>query len=351
MIVRQALDPLFESLPIFLIGAGGIVRDAHLPAYRKAGYRVAGICDLDRGKADRIKENFPEVETVYDSLDEFLADWGGGPIVFDVAIPADGTLAVLEKLPYGAIVLMQKPMGETLSEAQTIMRLCEGKSLTAAVNFQLRYAPLALAARSIIGQGVIGDVFDMEIVVCVHTPWELWGFLANKPRVEILYHSIHYLDLVRSVLGEPAEVYASTLKHPLTPHLASTRSTIILDYDEFTQARIVSNHGHRYGLQEQQSYMKIEGTKGAIKAQIGVSLNYPAGMPDTFSFVSDRTGGRWTELKLSGNWFPDAFIGPMTELQRLAGGADSDKLQILRDNYETMRLVEIAYETSGSRRL
>ena len=37
--------------PIICIGAGGIMRDAHLPAYKKAGFRVAGIFDLDTARA------------------------------------------------------------------------------------------------------------------------------------------------------------------------------------------------------------------------------------------------------------------------------------------------------------
>ena len=38
--------------PIISIGAGGIVRDAHLPAYRKAGFPVVAITDLDQSKAE-----------------------------------------------------------------------------------------------------------------------------------------------------------------------------------------------------------------------------------------------------------------------------------------------------------
>ena len=32
--------------PIVLIGAGGIVKDAHLPAYKKAGFKVIGLSDI-----------------------------------------------------------------------------------------------------------------------------------------------------------------------------------------------------------------------------------------------------------------------------------------------------------------
>ena len=38
--------------PIVIIGAGGIVRDAHMPAYAKAGLTVSGVTDLDEGAVD-----------------------------------------------------------------------------------------------------------------------------------------------------------------------------------------------------------------------------------------------------------------------------------------------------------
>ena len=37
--------------PIVMIGSGGIVHDAHLPAYRKAGFPVAALVDVNREKA------------------------------------------------------------------------------------------------------------------------------------------------------------------------------------------------------------------------------------------------------------------------------------------------------------
>lgn len=345
MVVKQLIDPLREKLPIFIVGAGGIVRDGHLPAYRKAGFSVMGICDQIQEKAVRMKEDFPEIHKAYESIHQFVNEYPG-PVVFDVAVPASEALTVLSELPDGAVVLLQKPMGETLAEARAILKMCEQKSIIPAVNFQLRHAPFALAVRDMIASGALGEVFDVEIVVCVYTPWHLWDFLNKKPRVEILYHSIHYLDLIRSLLGEPDRIYASTVRHPSTPHLASTRSSMILQYGGFIQARVIANHGHGYGPQEQQSYLKIEGTKGAIKVQIGVSLDYPKGRPDSFAFVSELTNGGWRELKLLGSWFPDAFAGPMTALQLHALSNNEDKLLLLRDNFETMRLVEAAYRSS-----
>lgn len=346
--VNQTIDPVKSKIPIFIVGAGGIVRDAHLPAYRNAGFTVAGICDLRREKSEGLKRSFPEITNVYDSLQSFLQGHREEAVVYDIAVPANEILGVLEQLPQGAAVLIQKPMGETLAEARAIMNLCTRKSFAAAVNFQLRYAPFSLAAADLIVQGLIGDVYDVEIMVCVYTPWNMWDFLKEKPRVEILYHSIHYVDLVRSFLGNPEKIYASTVRHPHTPDLASTRTTMILDYNAYTQSRIVTNHGHQFGPNEQESYLKIEGTKGAIHIQMGVSLNYPTGEPDRFLFCNADTEGRWRELELLGGWFPDAFIGSMSRLQTLYRGETADKCAALRDDFTTMRLVEAAYRSGES---
>ena len=42
-----------KTSPIIIIGTGGIVKDAHLPAYKKAGFNVAGLYDVDKEKGRR----------------------------------------------------------------------------------------------------------------------------------------------------------------------------------------------------------------------------------------------------------------------------------------------------------
>jgi len=333
--------------PIVLIGTGGIARDAHLPAYRKAGFPVAGLYDLNLDRARSVARQF-SVEPVFPSLEATVA---GAPdhAVFDIAIPAAGLLAVLPHLPDGRAVLIQKPLGENLDQARQILNLCTRKRLRAAVNFQLRYAPYVLAARSLIEQGAIGELHDMEVRASVHTPWELWTFLQSIPRAEINYHSIHYLDLLRSFLGEPRGVYAKTLKHPLSPQLASARSTIILDYGDTLRACISTNHGHAFGRRHQESFIKWEGTRGAIIAKMGLLMNYPAGESDDMEVCilgkSDRP--QWESVRIDGSWFPDAFIGTMASVMRWAEDPEDTAATSVDDAIKTMALAETAYQSSA----
>lgn len=350
MTLAPGQSPLMpvKPRPIVIIGAGGIVRDGHLPAYRLAGFSVVGLFDLDPAKAAALAAQF-DVPRVFATLAEAIAA-APADTVFDVAVPASALTEVLTALPDGAAVLIQKPFGENLAQARALLALCRAKQLRAAVNFQLRYAPYILAARDLIARGVIGEVHDLEVRVTVYMPWHLWTFLEGIPRVEILYHSVHYVDLIRSFLGEPRGVYAKTTKHPKTTKLASTRTNIALDYGDTLRANITTNHGHEFGLTHQESYVKWEGTRGAIKARLGLLMNYPQGEPDALEYCTldaDGRAGPWQSVPLSGSWYPHAFIGTMASLMRFANGETTELPTSVDDAFKTMATVEAAYASSA----
>ncbi len=333
-----------HPLPIVIIGAGGIVHDAHLPAYRKAGYPVAALIDTNLEKASALADTFG-VPVATNSMDAALKSFGADtPYVFDLAVPAKHLLEVIPTLPDGAAVLIQKPMGETLAEAEAILQLCREKHLTAAMNFQLRWSPAMLGARAIYDAGIVGKLHDMTIEVNTHMPWELWSFLKTAPRLEILYHSIHYIDLMRAWLGNPRKVYAKTVRNPQTPDLAATKSAIILDYGDWVRAVITTSHGQNIAPGMQQSYVQWEGTEGLLKAQMGVNLDYPKGKPDYLQLATRSMP--LANLPIEGNWFPDAFIGSMGSLQRFVTGETSVLPTSVEDAIDTMRTVEAAYVSS-----
>jgi predicted dehydrogenase len=340
--VRDAVPPMpKQSLPIVILGSGGIVRDAHLPAYRRASFPVAAVVDVQLEKATKLAEDF-DVPLALDSIDEAIRRSPTNR-VFDVAVPADAIPGILRQLPKGAAVLLQKPMGNNLNEAKEIVAICRERQLTAAVNFQLRFAPVMLAAKKIAEQGALGDIHDMEVRMTEFMPWDLWSFLATSPRLEILYHSIHYIDLVRSWFGNPERILAKTLRNPQTPKLAATKSVIIMDYGEWKRVFITTNHHHAFqGSQE--SYAQWEGTQGAVKAVMGVNLDYPKGKPDTLAYAA--RGESWEQLPTEGNWFPDAFIGSMGSLQAYVTGASSVLPTRVEDALDTMKAVEAAYLSS-----
>jgi len=326
-----------EKRPIVIIGSGGIVRHAHLPAYRMCGWDVLGVYDLNPTTAQELARDFG-IAKVYGSVAEAAQE----DAIFDLATPAAAVAATLRELPDGAFVLIQKPMGEDLTQAEEIRAVCQQKGLRAAVNFQLRYAPYSLAVRDLLDQGLLGDILDIDVKVWVHTPWAIWTFLEKSPRMEVVYHSIHYLDWIRSVLGDPASVKAWTIKHPASPKLHSSRSAVLMDYGPQTRAQVVTYHAHDRGPKHQQSDIRIEGTKGSVVFRMGLNMNYPDGEPDFLEYRLNDSP-EWVSVPLEGSWFPHAFRGTMASVMHWADDPTAVPATHYDDAFQTMKLVEAIY--------
>jgi len=327
--------------PIVVIGAGSIVCDAHLPVYARLGFPVAGIFDINRDAAVEALGRFG-LPRAFESIEDALGFDGG---VFDLAVPPSQIAGILEKMPPGAAVLIQKPMGRDLADARRILALCRERRLIAAMNFQLRFAPNMLAIRDALARGVFGDLLDLEVRIVLHTPWNYWAFLKGEPRLEVLMHSIHYLDLVRSFLGEPRGVHCKGVRDPRLADYADSRTSIILDYGDTIRASLTMNHAHRFGARHAVSELKLEGTGSAAVAKMGVNLNYPVGEPDSLEFFIE---GEWRGVALRGSWFLEAFEGPMANLQRFAAGEDPTLVSPVEDAFRTMALVEACYDSSST---
>ncbi|MGY0539923.1 Gfo/Idh/MocA family protein [Nocardioides sp. YJ-D4] len=328
--------------PIVLVGAGGIVRDAHLPAYAKAGFEVASITDLVPERARDLAEQYG-IRTVCADVADAVRS-APADAVYDVALPPEAHVEVLEQLPDGAAVLLQKPLGNHLAEGIRTREVCRRKGLVAAVNTQLRFAPYVVAARELIAAGTIGELYDLEVRVSVRTPWEMFPYVLDLDRLEINMHSVHYLDLVRSFLGDPTGVHAVTVRHPEKAH-ANSRSDIALSYGDRPIRVVVStNHDHHYGPRHEESFVKWEGTRGAIRAQLGLLLDYPRGGEDSLELVTDeRLDAGWRPVPFEGSWFPDAFIGSMAVVQRFLEGSIPSLPTGVEDVFRTMAVVEAAY--------
>jgi predicted dehydrogenase len=340
--LRQSWPRPSAPKPIVVIGAGSIVRDAHLPVYKRLGFPVAGIFDVNAAASRERAEAFA-IPRVFESLDEATSMRDA---VFDVAIPPENIASVLERLPSGAAVLIQKPLGRDLADARRIVAICRERRLRAAVNFQLRFAPNMLAVKDALERGLFGDVLDVEVRINLHTPWNYWAFLKGVPRLEVLMHSIHYLDLIRSLIGGPRGVYCKGVRHPGMTDYADTRTSIVLDYGDTIRCSLTMNHAHTFGGRHEMSQLKLEGTRGAAIAKMGVNLNYPAGEPDTLELATEDSKG-WSPVALRGSWFLEAFEGPMSNLQRFAAGEDSKLVSAVEDALNTMAVVEACYESSA----
>jgi predicted dehydrogenase len=133
--------------------------------------------------------------------------------------------------------------------------------------------------------------------------------------------------------------------HPLSD-MAQTRTSAILDFGNEVRCTLSINHDHAFGRKFQDSTFRFEGDKGVAVVKMGILLNYPEGEPDAL-WIAQR-GGEWTEIPLQGGWFPHAFIGVMSNLQRFAAGEDTKLITAVDDAWHTMALVEACFTASAA---
>src|SRR3954469_8986038 len=84
--------PRDKSRPIGCIGAGFIMRDCHLVAYRQAGFNPVAIASRTPANAQAVAQQ-PGIPRCHASFDELLDD--PDIEVLDVAVPPDAQPAIL----------------------------------------------------------------------------------------------------------------------------------------------------------------------------------------------------------------------------------------------------------------
>ncbi len=345
--IAAAVDitiPEEQKLPIAIVGAGTIVDVAHLPAYTAAGLEVVGLYDLDHQRAATVAKKH-RIETVYSSLDELLAD--DRVSVVDIAVVADAQPDIVEAgIVAGKHMLCQKPFVPDLARGRELIKLAESADVRLAVNQQLRFDEGIAVTRAILRAGWIGEATAMSFNVDIGTDWSAWPWLVSSERLEINYHSIHYLDSIRSILGDPSTVFCVGGRRPGQVARGETRTISTLAFAGGVSAALHVNHENLGG--DYRAEFRLDGSEGSVRGTLGLLYDYPRGRPDTVEVFSRLlpTDG-WFSYPVTTRWLPDAFIGPMAGLLRwIETGVTAPTAA--EDNLGTLALVDALYRSMDS---
>jgi predicted dehydrogenase len=340
--------PKNKSLGIGIVGAGEIVREAHLPAYQMAGFNVVGITNRTRATAEHTAQRY-SIPKVYDSIEELIAD--PEVQIVDIALTAEMQPDVVRlAAAAGKHVLCQKPLGDSYTSAKSIVDMCEAAGVKGAINQQMRWTPGIRASHTMIQRGWLGELIQATIQVNVDQDFSHWPFLRDIDTLEVMYHSIHYMDSIRFLFGTPEYIYADGARYPDQKVKGETRTMIHMKFPGETRGLIHDNHNNWADQSDWYATFRFEGTKGIIKGTNGALYNYPVGREDTLSFISQEVDkSYWFTPKLEGKWFPHAFMGTMGELMR-AIEEDREPENSVRDNLDTIRMVFAAYRSMAENR-
>ena len=345
-----------DGLGIGVVGAGFIVRDCHLPAYREAGFRTVGITSRTRSKADEVA-SLHQIPLVTDSLDELLDH--PEVAILDVAVPPGDQPELLRQvLRHRACnghlrgILAQKPLAMEPREAVEIVKMCADRGIQLQVNQNMRYDPAVRASKYLLNERTLGEPVLATINMRAVPHWMPWAKGGRSLATYIM--SIHHLDCMRYWLGDPVRVLASTRPDPRTTfHHSDGLNLYILEFENGARASSwddVWAGPVKEGAAPAISIdYRIEGTQGLAIGQIGWP-GWPERVPSTLKFSTINDQSDWKEPKWTTAWFPDAFAGTMAGLMvALESGVDPDISGF--DNLKTIALCESVMRAAAEHRV
>jgi predicted dehydrogenase len=345
--------PRRRDFAIGCLGAGFIMRDCHLVAYRQAGFNPVAIASRDPAHAQAVAQAHG-IPRSYANARELLSD--KSVEVLDLAVPPDVQPTLLrEAVQHGDHIrgiLAQKPLAMSVREARECMQLCERAGILLAVNQNMRYDQSVRALRDLLQRGWLGEPVLGTIELRAIPHWMPWS--ERLPSLSTFIMSIHHLDTFRYWFGTPDRVLASTRADPRTcfPHRDGL-NLYILEYDNGCRAAawddVWTGPAREGGASDCFIRWRVEGTEGLARGTIGWP-SYPARTPSTLDFSTRRQPGYWFGPRWQEVWFPDAFAGPMAEL--LCALEENGEPEISgRDNLETIALCEAVYTAAREHRV
>jgi len=321
---------------VAIIGCGGIVKLAHLPAYTSYGVDVVGVYDSDAEATRGLQEQFPIVSRVFESLDELLAH--PGVAIVDIAThPAERLELMRRAIDAGKHVLAQKPLAPDAGAAREVVEYAELRGVKVAVNQNGRWSPPWRVATLLVEQGAIGEVVAVTHLYDHDFGWIVGTVFDEIPHFAIYDFSVHWIDITRCWLAGKtvSAVRAVDYRTPNQPPESKGRwgAWVTFDYDDGSSASIRcvgSAVTQRPG-----NPFWIHGAEGTIRGSVRRGTD----------FVELERDGVSSRYALAGEWFPDGFAGTLGELVS-AIAEDREPFNSARHNLLTLQMTLAACKSA-----
>ncbi len=288
---------------IGIIGCGGIVKGAHLPAYKQHGLNVVGVYDVNPEATRGVCEEFG-VGQVFEDLDTLLEH--PDIAVVDIATHPEQRVELIRRaLAAGKHILAQKPLALDVASATAVVEEAREHGLRLAVNQNGRWVPAWRIATLLVQQGAIGEVIAVTHLYDMKFGWIPGTVFDNLKHFAIYDYSVHWIDITRCWLEGKTIIGVRALDYrtPNQPEAGKTPWGMWVEIQcaDGTSAMIRGVGAANTGRSGHPFW--IHGSEGTIR---GSALGQ-----DDVELERDGVSSRYL---LEGAWFPDGFAGTMGEL-------------------------------------
>jgi xylose dehydrogenase (NAD/NADP) len=275
-----------------VLGAAGIARVAVIPAILNSGNsRLAALASRNPDGAKEYAQSIG-IDHVFSSYEALLAD----PDIDAVYIPLPNSLHgewTLKAAEAGKAVLCEKPMALSAEEAKTIVDACARLGTPLMEGFMYQFHPQHARVRSIIEEGAIGDIVEVQahLSVDIMNP-------PNKNNVRfnpelgggaLLDMGCYTIHIARSVFGsEPLSVLGRCKIDPdFGVDIAASGTLEFADGRTATVSCSFEGNG--------QGFYRVIGRRGLIDVPRAIIPGLDGRIAETLITIVDATGAQRTE--------------------------------------------------------
>ncbi len=201
----------------YAIVGGSQFADICLAQYTKIeGLKPVGVWNQSPQRANEIASQYNL--KVYGEINDLLADTQID-LIHVASNPGRHAEHALAAISRGKHVLCEKTIATSSVDGERILEAAAHQDLCVAVDFVMRYGPLAQTVSQIIASQILGSPLrGMYINLADDSglPEDHWFWDETESGGIFVEHGVHFFDLVRSWLGEGVVLSAHRLRRPAT---------------------------------------------------------------------------------------------------------------------------------------
>ena len=323
-----------------LVGCGGISQTWLKAIGQIPELDLAGLVDLDEALAKQRAVQFGLEVITGSSLSDMLETLKP-ELVFDCTIPQAHYDVTLTALKAGCHVFGEKPMADSLAQAQEMVFAAKAAGKVYAIMQNRRYDPNIRSLKTFLASGVLGDITTVYADFFIGA--RFGGFRDHMKHILVKDMAIHTFDAARFLIEKDPEAVYCHEWNPKGSWYDQDASAIAIF--EMTGGVVFNYRGSwcAEGLRTTwESEWRIIGTKGSV------SWNGADGFKA--ELVDDASGflSTYRPLEVEGQKAHDFGAGHLGALQSFTQALMQGKKPetICSDNIKSLAMVLAAVESS-----
>jgi predicted dehydrogenase len=206
----EAVDEVSNMLRVCVIGLGPI-GNLHADIYNEDALAdLVGVCDRvqerARNSGDRLEVPwYTDAEKMLSALSPEVCSVATGGEEY----ASDHFEPTMQALHAGAHVLCEKPISNSIEQAEEMVRTAREARRCFGIDFNHRFTPAARVAKQWLDEGRLGDLLFVNMALWIGKPGEF-----ASPYYHLKALNPHSIDMIRHFCGDIAEVQCFAMKAP-----------------------------------------------------------------------------------------------------------------------------------------